>query len=1053
MILLTPTWAGQGVESTLPARASYSLLKAEPWPGLRGDGMLQGDVKNLPLSALLQGLDANRNSGILSIESGDLALRLGIDGRGVELLADLDHGSCPLGEILQTLDILQQEQLTNILANQGNTSLGDALLRFRLIDTEMATGPIRTLFQERILDLFRWTDARYRFEVCPWQKERLFTGEAVAPALRFPIPSLLLEVARREDEEQRFQDGCVHPQEIYLTTDDSASLESAIEQAFPIAPLRSKFVKALKESRPLHAALQSSGSPRFLALLSVRVLLECGLLEPMPTAEKNALVDRLIHQRLTRRALEILRSTFALGDADHPCLEKLHPLLLQEKAPAEERQQLLAALASARKEAGDSAGTRSALRQRLDLCPNDLDSLMALIEELPRGRSRRETDKLLQRLIDTVEDSQQALRAAEVIESRRGVDASNNTRWLESCARLRVQGGDLEGASRWIHSLLRESVRKNRKVASVEGILALLNSIDADAHRRWQGRLARRGSVASRSGGVLLASALALGVFLALQNSSPSSAVAEVEVLPPPPPLLTSAAEPAQPAISTVFRPGELERTFSKALRLRTEGRYAEALAAMQPLETMALPLTTRRSIEKTREELANYLDSARTQFLRAEQWAAEGRESQALQLQLQLVQEYPHSPLLDQLILKIPTELIPSGSRVLIDGQPISVTRNEAGVEILSLPAARSVLLTAVSPGHESQMLWHQPGQHSSLSLKMSRLPDQIISPEVPFTSIIPQQGVPLVVVVDDHSKIHALSLDDAHPSWHLPLQGSGDLLGGALVKNECLILTTTTGRLMRIDSRTGAILSETEIDTDGGILRDTPVSIDSMVAVITSRGMVHAYDSETLTPLWKSHFESLRRGALQATSESLVVTSPDQLIGIDPNDGSTRWHASLPHRPLSFIATGTSIFVATDQSVEGFNGTSGEPLWSLPVKGTTASLHATEDLLIRISSDGSVDRIEPHTGSLEWSITGDSPHLSSALGEELLAIGDTEKNMQVFDLATGETLWTHQGDTNLNSAVFQGGQLVICDDQGTLRIFRQSAQGDDLPAVAGPS
>jgi outer membrane protein assembly factor BamB len=266
-------------------------------------------------------------------------------------------------------------------------------------------------------------------------------------------------------------------------------------------------------------------------------------------------------------------------------------------------------------------------------------------------------------------------------------------------------------------------------------------------------------------------------------------------------------------------------------------------------------------------------------------------------------------------------------------------------------------------------------------------------------------------------------------------------------------LILTTTTGRLMRIDSRTGAILSETKVDTDGGILRDTPVSIDSMVAVITSRGMVHAYDSETLAPLWKSHFESIRRGALQATSESLVVTSPDQVIGIDPNDGATRWHAALSRRPLSFIATGTSIFVATDQSVEGFNGTSGELLWSLPVKDTTASLHATEDLLIRISSDGSVDRIEPHTGSIEWSITGDSPHLSTAFGEELLAIGDTEKNMQVFDLATGETLWAHQGDTTLNSAVFQGGQLVICDDQGTLRIFRQSAQSDDLPAVAGPS
>ncbi|MDE0960090.1 MAG: PQQ-binding-like beta-propeller repeat protein [Planctomycetota bacterium] len=1019
--------------------------------------MLQGDVNNLPLSALLQGLDANRNSGILSIESGDLALRLGIDHRGLELLTDSDHGSCPLGEILQTLEILQQEQLSNILANQGNTCLGDALLRFRLLDTEMATGPIRTLFQERILELFRWSDASYRFEVCPWQKERLFTGEAVTPSLRFSIPSLLLEVARREDEEQRFQDGCVHLQEIYLTTGDSESLAAALETTFPLEPLRTKFVRALQESRPLHAAILSSGTPRFLALLSVRVLVECGLLEPMPTAEKNVLVDRLLHQRLTKRALEILRSTFALGDADHSCLEKLHPLLLQEKAPVEERQQLLAALAEARKEAGDHAGTRSALRQRLDLLPSNLAALMSLIEELPRGRSRRETDKLLQRLLDQVEDSQQSLKVAEVIEARRGVDPGKNAHWLESCARLRVQGGDLEGASRWIHSLLREAVKKNREEASVEGILALLKSFDADAHRRWQSRLARRGSIASRSRGVLLAVVLAFGTFLALQNSSPSSAEADEEELPSSPPLsslLSTPIEPTVPAVSSIQKPGEMERTFSRALRLRTEGRYVEALSAMQQLNTEQLPPPTRKSIEKTREELAHYLESARTLFQRSMELAGAEQHSQALLLQLQLVDEYPHSPLLEGLLLEIPMEVIPPAARIMIDGQPIPVEMNDDGIQVLSLPAANSVLLTAESTGHESQMLWHEPGRHSLLSFKLSRLPDQIISHEEPFRSIISQQGVPLALAVDGQSKIHALSLDDGHLSWELSLQGSGDLLGGALVKNDCFFLTTTTGRLMRIDTKTGVILSETKIDTDGGILRDTPVTVDSMVAVISSRGMVHAFDSETLAPLWKGGFESLRRGALQSSSGNLVITTGHSLIGIDPIDGSTRWETPLTRRPLAFIGTAEAIFVATDLSVERFDGNSGEPLWSLKMEETTTtSLHATDELLIRIAADGSVDRIEPDTGSIEWSIEGTSPLLSTALGEQLLAVGDSEKNLQVFDLATGASLWLHQGNSNCTAALFQESRLVICDEQGALRIFRQSIQRGDLPAVAGPS
>ncbi len=162
--------------------------------------MLQGDVDNLPLPALLQGLISHHNSGILTLESDSQRRRIGVSATGLELLSDDDGNSEPLEEVLTALEILQPAEIANILSHLPGPALGDALLRLRLLDTAIVTGPIRILLQEKILDMFSWQAARYRFEICHWQESRLFTGEGVTPALRFPIPSLLLEVARREDE-------------------------------------------------------------------------------------------------------------------------------------------------------------------------------------------------------------------------------------------------------------------------------------------------------------------------------------------------------------------------------------------------------------------------------------------------------------------------------------------------------------------------------------------------------------------------------------------------------------------------------------------------------------------------------------------------------------------------------------------------------------------------------------------------------------------------------------------------------------------------------------
>lgn len=1015
--------------------------------------MLQGDVNNLPLSALLQGLDTNRNSGILTIESGDLAIRLGIDPRGVELLADSGRGSCLLGEILTALDILQQEELANILANQGKIAIGDALLRFRLLDSQMVTGSIRTLLQERILELFRWQEASYRFEVCRWQKDRLFTGEAVSPSLRFPIPSLLLEVARREDDECRFEQTNIHSHEIFLSTADADELARAIETSLPLEPLRNKFVRALQQSCPLHDVIRSTGTPRFLALNSTRILVERGLLEPMPTTEKKAMADRLIQQRLPGRAIEVLRSTVCFGDADHACLEKLSPLLRQEKAPIEERQQVLALLARARRDAGDLSGTCKALRQRADLMPKDIDALIDLISALPGGKGRRESERLLSRLHDAVDHPRDALRVAEVIESSCGGDPGLHTRWMKNCARLRIAGGDTEGASRLIHSLLREGVRRNRDKKSLQDVLALLESIDPRAHRSWRHRLARKGSAARRSGGVLLAAAFALVAFLVAKQDAISPEQVRAEGPGQTGPLIAAQISVPEPAPVPSAPPAVMERSISLAFRLRNDGKLVEALHIIEELKIDRLPLTTRRSIEKTRNEMTRYIHEAKLLFDHSLQLIEQGEHQRALALQLELVREFPHSPVLVDLKLEIPVDMVPAATRIFVDGDPVDIRQFNDRASTVLLPAANSVLLTAESPGHASQLLWHDPGQHDSLSFLLSRTPDHTISGLIPIEAILANDGEPLVIM-DRQSTLHGFSMDGLEEAWQLSLAGAGDLLAGALTMDRCVLLATTTGHLIRVELDSGAIRSRIRIATNGGIIRDTPVAAGSIFAVITSNGMVHAFEPDSLAPLWNREFDSLRKGALLTAADGLVIATPDALIGVDPSTGSELWNTPLSHKPIAITALGDSIFLAAGSVIEKYSGDTGAKIWSISTTvDAEDTLLCSQDVLVRVSSDGTLERIDPETGTIIWSSTGPVDPISTAVTGDRIAIVGVDQNLQIFDLGDGSALWAHRGQTPWTATVFQGDQLVVSDQQGSLLIFDRKPLIGDLPAKAGPS
>ena len=1019
--------------------------------------MLQGDVDNLPLPALLQGLVSNHNSGILLLEGENQCRRIGVDAGAVELICDPDGNSEPLGQILTALEILQPEEISNILTNLGTSALGDALLRLRLLDTSMVTGPIRTLIHEQLLDLFCWQGARYRFEVGSWQKKRLFTGEGVSPCLRFPIPSLLLEVARREDEDHLNAAAGACLDEIYQIATDKQSAELIIVETLAVDPIDKKFFRLLQQPLPLRDVIDISGAPRSPALDTIRLLLEQNIIEPMSSRAKKTVVGRLLAQQRPARAMAVLRS-LACQEDDLPALEQLHTLLHQEKAPIGEREQLLRRLASARNDSGDNIGCRKALRQRAELVPENLEAQLELLESLPLTNSRRETERLLERIFQCPQTAHEALLGAEAIESRRAGDPIRDPGWLERSVSLRIQGNDPEGATRVLESLLREGLRAGTDLDSLHRWLDLLEQADPGAHEQWKAQLQRRRKGSSSRVGVLVLLCLAFGLFAFLHGrNSPEKASAlstttistQIEI--PALIKLISADEKGAPEAAHLIA---LERGFSEAIGLRTDGKYLKALQQMKSLRDARLPATSLGAIDRFCGELEDYLENAQRLHERSLGLKKQGNQEGSLSLQLQLVRKYPHSPIVTRMKLELPLELTPRHAIISIDGKIVPLHKRGDPEASILLPADQPVLISAQRRGYQSRMIWHEPGSLTRIQFHLSRLPNRVVGGDTPVETTISTAGT-AVIVIDRDSRLRSISPVTKEVHWEVTARPSGDLVDGALLLEDSILVATSTGHLLLIDTENGSVIRETKIFTGPGIVRNTPIAVADKIVVATSRGIVHALDRKSLEMIWTREVELIRRSPLQTTDGLLIAVGPSSLSGIDVADGSILWKRQTPHRGLATTARRSALFVATSSEVTRYSAQDGKPIWRLALDADPPqTLNTTSDLLLLQSENGSLQAIDFDEGTIRWSTPRrETKPIVSTISGNMFAFSNTDGGLHVIDLRDGQPLWTHLGSSPGSCLTFDGEMLLVGDESGDLLLFDLKSLDGDLSAAENPS
>ncbi len=163
-------------------------------------------------------------------------------------------------------------------------------------------------------------------------------------------------------------------------------------------------------------------------------------------------------------------------------------------------------------------------------------------------------------------------------------------------------------------------------------------------------------------------------------------------------------------------------------------------------------------------------------------------------------------------------------------------------------------------------------------------------------------------------------------------------------------------------------------------------PLVAGGRVFVLGGDRMISAFDAATGQRLWQQQRTGeplilARAGLLTAVGDTLVVGLGGRVVGLNPQNGSTRWDAALANvrgtnevERLADIVAGTSrrgavVCMRAFQSAVGcVDGNSGRLLWTRTANGF-AGVAGDANLLVGTEADGRLRAWQRASGDVVWS------------------------------------------------------------------------------------
>lgn len=232
---------------------------------------IEGRLRELALSDVLQLLDLSRKTGVLTLQRDGSDTPSALVLEQGALVGAVGHGKTRrIGELLLFAGKVTQAQIDRAVVEQRRQPgrrMGSILVELEAVTAADVQRQLRFQIEELVFELARWPDGHFRFEESPPSAED-------DVGVRIRTESVLMEVARRMDEWSQMVRG----------TPDTELVPSLVEAApggalLELQPAEWEVLACIDGERPLRAVAREVGRGEFEVAKAVFALVAAGVVE------------------------------------------------------------------------------------------------------------------------------------------------------------------------------------------------------------------------------------------------------------------------------------------------------------------------------------------------------------------------------------------------------------------------------------------------------------------------------------------------------------------------------------------------------------------------------------------------------------------------------------------------------------------------------------------------------------------------------------------------------------------------------------------------------
>ncbi|MBN1420156.1 MAG: PQQ-binding-like beta-propeller repeat protein [Planctomycetes bacterium] len=1033
----------------------------------------RGDASQIPLTNIVQTLNLNRQDGILTISAAKMRRRIFFQNDGVRPVASARDDLELLETALAKLKIATPAQFRNLIATRTGDPpyAGDFLVERHIVTPEEVSGRIARQLRESILDIFWWPNARYEFTLgAPAPEQELFDPEGLGRSITLPVSSILMEVARRQDEWSLIRQSVPSDLEVFQL-DPDATVPADPPEGLSSEEVR-EVVDAMDGERNVRAIVAATTLSGFAVEKALAHLRAAGAARPLDLKELRALADRL---RRKFKLLEAADTYTRILQEDPSDIDMRHKLVLslEKKVDPEVLVPHYRAIVEQALARGDLAQAKSCLVKLLDIDPDDIDAHFRFSLLHNASNKPKEAIDSARALLTAAQHRRAFSDAARYI-PRILEEIPGDVTLRQECAEILVLAGQDEDAIPLLVEVLEEIATKG-DVTRIKRAYDQLASLDAKAASRFRScgvrppkrRPPYRRIACIAAGFILTATAAwflidpvraylgyrqaraAAAERIAAGDEAGARAALEAARLRFPGQITEEAvaeelarlvresnaeAPSGDPESTRAPAPGgpiDVPTLIAKAAVSESRGDWMTAITIYDRLAAGRLEPAQQEIVDKNRRRLARAIDEADALARTARGAEARGAYDEAWRGYMDLVRRYPQAPVASNVRIPIAIDASPAGATILVDGCEVRTSGNV----VRALPSQR-LRVTVTHPTFQPEERQVSVSEGPRIEIRLLK--------EIAwkFDALGPIEAPPYVhqgrVFVGSRSgNIFAVDPANGTRVWGFRIEGLGDVTGAVRHHRGAVYAGSFDQSLYILRRADGEKIAQVSLP-EGAAIKVTPSepSANGIVAVAAADGNVYGIDLGKAAIVWKQPAPGATAPLLW-NGRILFGDADGTLRALDADRGEPAWSAKLRGSfQHEIVARGDACFTGSDAGIVwAIDAGDGRARWERDLASTIAAapvLDPEGDRLYVATSDGRLHALETGNGLVRWSTDLGHPITGGPAAFRSCVYAGASDHVVAIDGWTGAIRWERSVGGIIHAPLRTSGGILYagCDD-----------------------